>query len=113
MVQNGPSHASGGRVHLASLDWTLVKSMKQTMRLWSSGYDRGFPTTFYYERWETASNPGSNPGSRIQLQVRFATFRKARMLYNHDLKSTEERIKSSGIGEANKNLFLSSKVIVF
>ncbi len=64
MVQNGPSHASGGRVHLASLDWTLAKSMKQTMRLWSSGYDRGFPTTFYYERWEIASNPGSNPGSR-------------------------------------------------
>ncbi len=35
------------------------------MRLWSSGYDRGFPTAFYYERREIASNPGSNPGSRI------------------------------------------------
>ena len=46
------------------------------MRLWSSGYDRGFPTAFVIinNSREIVSNPGSTPGSRIKLQVQFAPF---------------------------------------
>jgi hypothetical protein len=39
------------------------------MRLWSSGYDRGFPTAFVLinNSREIVSNPGSTPGSRILI----------------------------------------------
>ncbi len=86
------------------------------MRLWSSGYDRGFPSTFCRQkpdkRRETASNPGSNPGSRIQGSEKITATKLKEFLYEIN---TEKKLSdlilffSEQANEIKKGFFFRPK----